>query len=64
MLGAGADIQRVETYVSVSPNYPAIMTRPGDTELLGLVQAGLESVKADGTLARLLEQWGLPAPPF
>lgn len=64
VLGAGADVRRLETYVSVSMNYPAIATRADDAELLGRIQAGLESLKADGTLTRLLEQWGLPAPPF
>lgn len=64
VLGAAEDVRRLESYVSVSVNYPAIATRADDADLLGRVQAGLEGIKADGTLSTILELWGLPAPPF
>lgn len=57
-------LRLVETYVPVVVNYPALAVRNTDIELLGALQAGLEALKADGTLTALLERWAMPPPPF
>jgi ABC-type amino acid transport substrate-binding protein len=64
MLGQGEGIRLVETYIPAATNYPALAVRSADTELLGVLQAALESLKADGTVAMLVERWFLTAPPF
>lgn len=58
------DLRLVDTYTSTLIAYPALGVRNTDTELLGELQATLEALKADGTVATLLERWALPAPPF
>lgn len=54
----------VSTYAGGYTNYPAIGVRAMETELLGVLQAGLESLKADGTLDALAAEWAMPMPPF
>ena len=62
--GNWPDQRLVETYPGGYTNYPAIAVRNVDTDLLGLFQAGLESLKADGSLAAMAEEWAMPLPPF
>lgn len=64
VLGIAAGIRVVETYVPLVRAYPALAVRNTDTELLGVLQGALEALKADGTVATLIDQWGLFAPPF
>jgi ABC-type amino acid transport substrate-binding protein len=54
----------VETYVPALVTYGSLAVRSADTALLGELQAALEALKADGTLAMLNERWALPPPPF
>lgn len=64
LVGLWPEYRAVETYVPISLTYPGIVVRSEDTALLGILQATLEGLKADGTLATLDERWALPAPPF
>jgi len=57
-------IRAVATYVPVAVNPASLVVRNTDTALLGQLQAGLEALKAEGTLNPLVEKWGLPAPQF
>lgn len=59
------NLRFVETYVSTMTQQPAaLVVRTADTELLGQLQAGLETMKADGTLDEMLARWGLPSPQY
>ncbi len=66
ILGNWPQAVRVETFVNPAaiPQYVAIGVRNQETELLGSLQAALEGIKADGTLAKLLDAWALPPPVF
>ena len=39
----------------------AIGVRKSDTELLGKINASLAKLKANGTIAKILEKWGQKA---
>lgn len=64
VLGQFADLKVADGYVPSSVSYGAIAVRNTDTALLGTIQATLESLKADGTLAEIAGRWGMPLPPF
>jgi polar amino acid transport system substrate-binding protein len=62
MRGEWGDIRAVETYVPVLPSATAIAVREADTDLLGVIQASLSKLLANGTLAELTEEWGINPP--
>lgn len=64
VLGLWPELRLVETYVSTNPIYSAIAVRNTEVELLGVLQASLEALKADGTLPGLLDAWAIPPPLF
>lgn len=65
VLGELADLKLVEGYASQSAsNHVALAVRQGEITLLGQLQAGLEGMKADGSLTKILETWALPPPVF
>jgi polar amino acid transport system substrate-binding protein len=53
ILGLDPDLRIVETYRSILYTYPALAVRSEETDLLGRLQAALEALKADGTIATL-----------
>jgi polar amino acid transport system substrate-binding protein len=63
-LGLWPELRIVDTYAIANPIYSAIAVRNTEIALLGTIQAALEALKADGTVAGLLEIWAIPAPPF
>ncbi|MGV8839591.1 MAG: ABC transporter substrate-binding protein [Bauldia sp.] len=64
VLGQFADLKVADGYVPSFVSYGAIAVRNTDTALLGALQASLEAIKADGTLAEIAGRWGMPLPPF
>lgn len=64
VLGQWQDLRIVDTYAMANPIYSAIAVRNTEAGLLGTLQAALEALKADGTVARLVDTWAIPAPPF
>lgn len=63
-LGNYADMRAVETYVPHVVTHSGIVVRNTDVLLLGMIQAALESLKADGTVNALADQWGMPRPVY
>jgi polar amino acid transport system substrate-binding protein len=62
--GLFPELRWAETYAPNSPvTYPAIGVRAAEFELLGRVQAALQKMKGDGTLATMTEGFGLAATP-
>jgi polar amino acid transport system substrate-binding protein len=58
------ELRWAETYAPNSPvTYPAIGVRATEFELLGRIQAALQKMKGDGTLATMTEGFGLAATP-
>ena len=57
-------LRLVDTYVASTPLFNALAVRSADTVLLGELQGALETLKGEGTVAMLLDKWGLPPPPF
>lgn len=53
----------VDSYVSVLRSLAALAVRDTEFELLGRLQAALEELKADGTIAALAAGWDLLPPP-
>lgn len=64
VLGMWPAVKLVETWVPTSVNYGAIAVQTGNTALLGEIQNAIEGMKLDGTLATIIANYGLPAPPF
>ncbi|MGD9738735.1 MAG: substrate-binding periplasmic protein [Bauldia sp.] len=64
VLGQDADLRMVDTYVSTLNAYAALAVRAEETELLGRLQAALETLKGDGTIETLTTRWAMPLPPF
>lgn len=58
------ELRIVETYPIQNPIYSSLAVRNTETGLLGTLQAALEGLKADGTVATLAETWAIPLPPF
>lgn len=50
MIGLWADLKNMDGYVPTRVSYAAIAVRPGDTALLGTIQAAIELLKLDGYL--------------
>ena len=63
-LGNYTDLKQAEGYIPTLLSYAALAVHQDNTALLGQIQAALESVKADGTLAEIAARWGMPLPPF
>ncbi len=57
-------LKSADGYVPVRVSHAALAVRPEDTALLGILQATLEAMKLDGSLAALNDRYGLPQPPF
>jgi polar amino acid transport system substrate-binding protein len=64
VLGEWQDLKLAEGYVPTQIGYGTIAVHNTNTALLGQMQAALEAVKADGTLAEIAGRWGMPLPPF
>lgn len=64
VLGQWQDLKLAEGYAPTSVGYGTLAVHNTNTALLGQMQAGLEAVKADGTLAAIAGRWGMPLPPF
>jgi polar amino acid transport system substrate-binding protein len=62
--GDYADLKHAEGYIPSQTSFGAIAVQQSRTELLGIIQAALEGLKADGALAEMAPRWGLPLPPF
>ena len=56
--GNFADVRLVDGYKPVTVGTVAIGVRKSDTELLGKINASLAKLKANGTIAKILEKWG------
>lgn len=63
-LGQFPDVREVETYQVQRVIQAALAVRNDDIALLGQLQAALETLKLDGTLAGLTAKWGLGNPPM
>ncbi|MCC8940169.1 ABC transporter substrate-binding protein [Bradyrhizobium ivorense] len=59
--GNFADVRLVDSYKPVTVGTVAIGVRKSDTELLGKINASLAKLKANGTIAKILEKWGQKA---
>jgi ABC-type amino acid transport substrate-binding protein len=62
LLGKAADIRVVESYVPVLPSATGLVVRRDDVELLGLIQRSLSKLIADGTVAKIADDWGIIPP--
>jgi len=59
--GGFAEVKLVDSYKPATVGTVAIGIRKSDTELLGKLNASLAKLKANGTIARILEKWGQKA---
>lgn len=59
--GNFADVRLVDGYKPVTVGTVAIGIRKSDTELLAKINASLAKLKANGTIAKILEKWGQKA---
>jgi polar amino acid transport system substrate-binding protein len=59
--GGFAEVKLVDSYKPATIGTVAIGIRKSDTELLGKINASLAKLKANGTIARILEKWGQKA---
>src|SRR3954470_14567016 len=57
--GAFGDVRLVETYKPVTVGTVAIGIRKSDAELLAKINASLAKLKANGSVDRILDKWGL-----
>jgi polar amino acid transport system substrate-binding protein len=57
--GAFGDVRLVDSYKPVTVGTVAIGVRKTDQELLGKINASLAKLKANGTLDKILDRWGL-----
>jgi len=64
VLGQWQDLKLAEGYAPTTVGYGTLAVHNTNTALLGQMQAALEAVKADGTLAAIAGRWGMPLPPF
>ncbi|MGV8840519.1 MAG: substrate-binding periplasmic protein [Bauldia sp.] len=63
-LGQFPEVREVETYQVQRVIQAALAVRNSDIELLGRLQAALETLKVEGTLGELTANWGLGNPPM
>jgi polar amino acid transport system substrate-binding protein len=59
--GGFPDARIVESYQPSTVGSVGIGVRKGDTELLNKINASLAKLKANGTVKRILDKWGLKA---
>jgi polar amino acid transport system substrate-binding protein len=59
--GNFAEVRLVDSYKPVTVGTVAIGIRKSDTELLAKINASLAKLKANGSIARILEKWGQKA---
>ena len=59
--GGFPEVRLVESYKPVTVGSVGIGVRKGDTELLDKINASLAKLKANGTIDKILEKWGLKA---
>ena len=59
--GNFAEVRLVDSYKPVTVGTVAIGIRKSDTELLAKINASLAKLKANGTIAKILEKWGQKA---
>ncbi|MHC2468493.1 ABC transporter substrate-binding protein [Bradyrhizobium embrapense] len=59
--GNFADVRLVDGYKPVTVGTVAIGVRKSDTELLAKINTSLAKLKANGTIAKILEKWGQKA---
>jgi polar amino acid transport system substrate-binding protein len=59
--GAFADVRIVESYKPTIIGSVGIGVRKGDPELLAKINASLAKLTANGTVAKILDKWGLKA---
>ena len=59
--GRFPEVRLVESYKPVTVGSVGIGVRKGDTELLAKINASLAKLKANGTVDKILEKWGLKA---
>ena len=64
VLGQWQDLKLAEGFAPTTVGYGTLAVHNTNTALLGQMQAALEAVKADGTLAAIAGRWGMPLPPF
>jgi polar amino acid transport system substrate-binding protein len=59
--GGFPEARIVESYKPATVGAVGIGVRKGDTELLAKINASLAKLKANGTVAKILDKWGLKA---
>src|SRR5262245_59698007 len=59
--GGFPEVRMVETYKPATVVSVGIGVRKADTELLGKINASLAKLKANGTIDKILDKWGLKA---
>ena len=59
--GGFPEVRLVESYKPATVGSVGIGVRKGDTELLAKINASLAKLKANGTIDKILEKWGLKA---
>ena len=59
--GGFPEVRLVDTYKPVTVGSVGIGVRKGETALLGKINASLAKLKANGTIDKILDKWGLKA---
>jgi polar amino acid transport system substrate-binding protein len=59
--GNFAEVRLVDSYKPVTVGTVAIGVRKSDAELLAKINASLAKLKANGSIAKILEKWGQKA---
>lgn len=57
--GINPNVKIVKEYRPVAVGDVCLAVRKGDAELLGRINRGIEAIRADGTLARIVRKWNL-----
>ncbi|MGY4472483.1 ABC-type amino acid transport substrate-binding protein [Bradyrhizobium sp. LB9.1b] len=59
--GGFPEVRLVDGYKPVTVGSVGIGVRKGETALLGKINASLAKLKANGTIDKILDKWGLKA---
>ena len=52
-------VKLVQSYKPVNVGDVCLVVRKGDAEMLGKINKAIATIKADGTLARIVQKWGI-----
>jgi polar amino acid transport system substrate-binding protein len=52
-------VKLVDSYKAVNVGDVCLVVRKGDTETMARINKAIAAVKADGTLAKIVQKWGI-----